>query len=259
MKLMTTNFCTLDATIVTASSADTNFPVSNVKHPFRSKHWRSTGVTSESVVYDLITTESIDSVVILWSKEDGIRLSNTATITIQANATNVWTSPAVSQVMTIDNTYVMASYYFGSDQNYRYWRVLIADAGNPNGFVSLGVVWLGKSLAIQNAQNGFVYTLADKSKTTVTDFGHIYVDEYPEVATLQFVYKVMVYSDVQLIENAYRTNGTRLPVMVVFDPTEIVFNKNHFAVYGKMGPAFALTHINYNILDTANIVVTELS
>lgn len=259
MKLMTTNFCTQAATVITASSADTNFPVSNLKNPFRSKRWRSTGVTSENVVFDIVTTESIDSVVILWPKEDGILLSNTATITIQANATNTWGAPAVSQVLTVDNTYMLASYYFSTSQNYRYWRVLIQDTGNPNGYVGLGVVWLGKSLSIPNAQNGFSYSLADMSKITKTDFGHTYVDEYPQMITMQFAYKTMQYADVQTLENAFRVNGVSDPVMVVLDPTAIVFNKNHFAVYGKFQPAFSLTHVNYDILDSGGIVITELA
>src|SRR4051812_33410514 len=99
MRLMNQNFTTEDATVITASSASTNFPASNLKNTFRSKRWRSTGVTSEWVVFDVVTTEPIDSVVLLWSKEDGIRLSNTAVVKIQANATNVWTSPAVDQTL----------------------------------------------------------------------------------------------------------------------------------------------------------------
>lgn len=259
MRLMNVNFCTEDATVVTASSADTNFPVSNIQHPFRSKRWRSTGVTSEWVKFDMVTSEDIDSVVILWPKEDGIRLSETATVTIQANATNVWTSPAVSQVLTINNDYVMASHYFTTDQSYRYWRVVIADAGNPNGFLELGVVWLGKGLDISNAQNGFKFELQDRSKTVSTDFGHVYVDEYPLISAVEFSYQYLDYASIQILENAYRLNGNRDPVMVLLDAEEDVFDKDHFAVYGKFKSNFGLQHVRYNILNTDGISVVELS
>ncbi len=259
MRLMNVNYCTETATVVTASSANTNFPASNLKTPFRSKRWRSTGVTSESVVFDMVTTEAIDSVVVLWSKEDGIRLSETAVVRIQANATNVWTTPAVNEVITINNDYVLGSHYFSTDQSYRYWRVLVQDPSNPLGFVELGVVWLGKSIAIENAQNGFKYELVDKSKTSTTDFGHVYVDEYPLTAAIEFTYQNMDYDSVQILENAYRTNGTRKPVMVLIDPEETVFNKDHFAVYGKFKNSFGIQHVTYNILNTDGISVVELS
>lgn len=259
MRLMNYNLCSQNATVISASSEDANFPASNLKHPFRSKRWRSTGTSSESVVFDMVTSEPIDSVVLLWPKEDGIRLSNTAVVKIQANATNVWTSPAIDQTLVIDNTYVVASHFFTSDQSYRYWRVIIQDPGNPNGFVELGVVWLGKGLPLEATQNGFKFSLLDPSNVTTTDFGHTYVDEYPLLSTLDFTYQYLDYEVVQALENAFRANGTKLPVLVVLDVEESVFNKNHFLVYGKFKNAFGLQHYIYNILNPDSLTITELA
>lgn len=259
MRFMNQNLCTADATVITASSANTNFPASNLKHPFRSKRWRSTNVTSENVVFDLVTTEPIDSVAIYWSKEDGIKLSNSAVVTIQANATNVWTSPAVNQVLTIDNVYMMTSHYFTTDQNYRYWRVLITDPGNPYGYVELGVVWLGKALAIPNAKNGFKYSLVDKSKLSQTDFGHVYADKYPLMASITFGYNFLEYAEICILENAFRQNGGTDPVLVILDADEVVFARNQYAIYGLMKPSMESTHLFYDVLEPGDLVVTELA
>lgn len=257
---MNVNYCTESATVVSASNIDTNFPVSNMKNPFRSKRVRTTsGTTTLAVVFDMVTTEAIDSCVLLWPKEDGIRLSNTATVRIQANATNVWTTPAVNQLLTINNTYEIASHYFTTDQSYRYWRVLIEDVGNAYNYVELGLCWLGKGLAIDNAQNGFKYELVDRSKASTTDFGHVYVDVYPLQAVIEFDYKFLTYAQAQILENAFRKNGRRHPVMVCLDQTETIFSKNHFVVYGNFKPGFALTHVNYDILNTDGITIIELS
>jgi hypothetical protein len=259
MKLMNTNYCTEDATVITASSENTNFPASNLKHPFRSKRWRSTASTSESVVFDLVTTEAVDSVVILWPKEDGIRLSDSAVVKIQANATNVWTSPAVNQTLTINDVYMVASHYFSTDQSYRYWRVVVQDPGNAYGCVELGVVWIGKSLAIDNAQNGFKAALTDLSKSSKTDFGHVYVDQYPQLMQIDFSYQYLDYSVVQILEDAYRQNGNSKPVMLVLDAEGSVFDKDHFTVYGMFKNTFGLQHVRYNILNTDTLSVLELS
>jgi hypothetical protein len=256
---MTTNYATESATVITASSSDPAFPSSNLKHPFRSKRWRSTDPDSENVVFDMITTEEIDSVVILWPKEDGIRLSDTAVVKIQANATDSWGSPAVDQTLTIDNTYMVASHYFSTDQSYRYWRVVIEDVGNPYGYVELGMVWLGKSLSIQNAQNGFKFVLEDGSKSSSNDFGHVYVDEYPTLAGLSLSYKFMDYDEVQILENAFRENGKRNPVIIALDPDDDVFSKDHFMIYGLMQKGISLEHVNYNILNVDGITISELA
>jgi len=262
MKLMCTNFVSEDATVITASSQDPNFPVSNFKNQMRSKCWRSTDVTSENVVFDLITTEEIDSVVVLWTKEDGPKLSDSATITIQANATNVWTSPAVSQVLTINDTYEIASYYFSNAKSYRYWRIVITDPGNPYGYLEIGKIWLGSSIQIQNAQNGFKFYLTDQSVQSTTPFGHAYTDVYPTLASLDFTYANMTYADYALLEAAFRLNGNHLPVMIVVDPFEAVFNKDHFAIYGlfsNKNSSWAATQVNYNILTTDTITVQEIA
>jgi F5/8 type C domain-containing protein len=259
MRFLTNNLATEAATTITASTANTNFPASNLSNPLRSKVWRSTSVTAQSIVFDLVTTEPINSIVLLWPKENGIRLTDAAVIKIQANATNVWTSPAVDQTLTINNDYSVASHFFTSDQNYRYWRVTITDPTNPYGYLELGVVWLGKALDIENAQNGFTHKLIDQSKVTRNDFGHEYVDEYPLTSVLEFSYLNIEYDTQVILENAYRTNGRRKPVLVALDAEENVYDKDHFLVYGKITSGFGSNHVSYNIFSTDNIVIEELA
>lgn len=260
MRFMNVNYCTESATVISASNIDSNFPVSNLKNPFRSKRTRTTeGTTTMRVVFDLLTTEAVDSIAMFWPKEDGIRLSNTATVKIQANATDEWSSPAVDQEVTIDNTYMLGSHFFTSDQSYRYWSLLIEDEGNAYDYVEIGQVWIGKSLEIDPAQNGFKFRLVDRSKVATTDFGHDYVDEYPDVATLEFGYRYLEYGTVQVLENAFRANGRKKPVLVVMDAASEVFDKNHLLIYGKMQPSIGLDHVRYDILNIDSLVVTELS
>ncbi len=368
MRFLTTNLVTETETVLTASSANSNFPVSNLKNPLRSKRWRSSGTfivdatnnkidfkesgggaelhstitsgtytatslaaeiktqlevsgaetytvswsqtsglwtiassgaylsilnntgvnqavsilkvilgfpntdktgaltytgseiaihTIESIVFDMITAQDISSVVLLWPKEDGINLSSDAVVTIQANATNVWTSPTVSQVLTIDNTYETASHFFSSVQSYRYWRLTVVDPKNTDLYVELGMVWIGENNTFSEPENGFVFNVTDNSIVSRTQFGHEYVDEYPLITTLEFSYNYLRYSVVQALENAFRSNGSKKPVMIVFDETETVFDKDHFLIYGKMDKTFSLKHISYDMF-SGGIKITEL-
>jgi len=198
-------------------------------------------------------------VVLLWPKEDGIKLTGASVIKIQANATNVWTSPAVDQTLTINDTYSVASHYFTTDQSYRYWRVLITDPTNPWGYIELGMVWIGKSLSIDNAENGFEYSIEDQSRVDETPFGHKYTDEYPTKATLKISYSFLEYDEIQILDNMYRTNSTKKPVLVVLDPTDSVFNKDHLMIYGMLSKKIALKHSHYNLLGVPDVTIEELS
>jgi hypothetical protein len=260
MRLLTTNYCTESSTTLSASNIDTNFPVSNLKNIHRSKRVRTNvGTTTLAVVFDMQTSESINTAVLLWPKEDGIRLTDSATVRIQANATNVWTSPSVNQLLTINNDYSVASHFFSSDETYRYWRVVIEDSTNPWDFIELGMVWLGKSLEIENAQNGFKFSVIDQTNVISNEFGHKYMDEYPQKTRLEIAYSYLENDDIEVLENAYRTNGNRKPVLIALDPDEAVFDKDHFLLYGTMGGEFALTHVKYDLLNVNGISIEELS
>lgn len=210
--------------------------------------------TSESLVFDMATTEDIDSVVLLWAKEDGIRLSSSAVVKIQANATNNWTSPSVNQTLSLDNTYSTYSYYFTTAQSYRYWRVLITDPTNPNLYVDLGVVVLGAALAIETADNGFSYSQEDRTVITETSYGNRYYDEYPLIATLTLPFATLDYVDMQILDEAYKTNGVRKPVYVAVDEVASVFNKNHFSIYGCFESNLDIGHINYDLFSTELVI-----
>jgi hypothetical protein len=207
--------------------------------------------TKESVVFDFQTTEEVNSAVVLWPKEDGIRLSTSAVIKVEANATNTWASPAVSQTLTIDDTFMTASHFFSTDQSYRYWRVTIQDPTNANLFVELGVVWLGTSVDFNEAENGFKFSLKDESNIAKTEYGHKYVDEYPLTALLEFNYSYVQYANVAVLDQAFRSNGARLPVIAVLDETATVFDKDHFLVYGQFNPSFTLNHVSYDLFSGA--------
>jgi len=262
MRFSNYNLVSQDATVFTASNIDANFPVSNLKNYLRSKRVRTaTGTTTLTVVIDTITTEDVNCIVCLWPKEDGIKLTDAATVQIQANATNSWGAPAFNQTLTIDNNYSVASFFASGSTvySYRYWRIVITDAGNPYNYIELGKLWLGNSLSVENAQNGFKWVDTDLTQTVENEFGHSYEDEYPVSSQLTLAYQYLTYTDIQTLQNAWRTNGKHIPVLCVLDPAEQVFDKDHFLIYGKMVPTFPLTHVNYNLLNIDGITIKELS
>lgn len=213
--------------------------------------------TEEFVTFDLKTTEEINSVALLWPKEDGVRLSNSAVIRIQANATDEWSSPALNEVLTLNNTYSIASHYFSSDQSYRYWRVSIVDPGNANLFVSIGTMVLGKSLSVDCPENGYSFEYRDQSKTQTTDFGNEYTDEYPIVSNIEFDFKYFDVTDFEIFDSMYLRNGAKTPVFVVLDETGIVHDKDQIYIYGKMDKSMKFSHVNFDLYNT-KIKISEI-
>jgi len=130
-----------DAATLTASSEDAEFPAENLQERHWTIPWRSTGCTSEWVKWDLGSALAIKALVIR-----GHNLTTGATVHIQASATDVWTSPAVDETITITSAMISAgliSVNWTTAKTYQWWRLTIVDASNPDGYIELGRLFCG--------------------------------------------------------------------------------------------------------------------
>ncbi len=118
--------------------------------------------TSVTLVCDLGGATAISAFVL-----GDHNLTDTATITLEANATNSWGSPAYSQAVTR-----LELAYLYLNETYRYWRVVIDDASNATGYVEIGILYLGGYLELtRNADWGASHDLAFTLTESLSAFG----------------------------------------------------------------------------------------
>lgn len=204
--------------------------------------------TEESIVFDLGSALAVDSVAVLFDSLPGVKLSGSVALTIQANATNAWSSPSVSQALTIDTTQEVATHFFSSDQSYRFWRLKIVDPTNTFLYVEIGKVLLAKATQLsQTPDIGFKFTLNDQSKITKTAYGHQYADVYPIKKAFEFDYSALTHTDFVSLAELYRVKGNTEVIAFSLDPTEELFDKDRFFIYGYMQGDFKAEHkfLNY--------------
>ena len=90
---------------------------------------------------------------------DGNFIASTI-ITVEANATDAWGAPTFSTTLTLDtavNDFVKALAFIDTT-TLRYWRIVINDAGNPDGFTEMGVPYVGD---YQEPSNGYAAAFTD--------------------------------------------------------------------------------------------------
>jgi hypothetical protein len=197
--------------------------------------------TEESIVIDTSTTEEIDSFVMLFDAQDGNKLTQSAVVKLQANATLNWTSPAVDVTLSFDELYNSYSHFFSSNQSYRYWRVKIVDSQNPNLQVEIGKIILGKGTVVQGPENGIVMKSNDLSKVVVTPYGHKYADIYPQQRSVEMAFSVMDLSDVETLYSIYQRCGNFIPITICLDTQAEIFDKDKFLIYGYFEGDFVET------------------
>lgn len=167
------NLVNQPATVITPSSQNVQFPAENLKHDFRTKVFRAT-TASASVVFDFITTEPVDSILIASHTLNGFGFNGA--LTIEANATNTWGSPAFSTTLTPNHEFGFGATILESPESYRYWRV----SGVGSTYFELGKIFIGSQYIPQrNIGIGFTFDSEDQSSYSETRYGQRFIDELP--------------------------------------------------------------------------------
>lgn len=130
------------ATAITASSADTAYPAANLKVLPVAKHWRSTGVSSENLQFDLGSALAITLMAVL-----NHNLTSAATVTVNGGST---ANPDGSQYTTTITwrEFDMFKLLSAAAQTYRYWKVIFVDTANADGYIKVGKIMLGNATTL---------------------------------------------------------------------------------------------------------------
>lgn len=110
---------------------------------------------------------------------DGNFISTTS-ITVEANTTDSWSSPALSTPLQMDSgrDYIKGIEFITATSAYRWWRVVINDARNTDGFTEMGIPYIGE---YYEPSNGFSAAFTeDRDELSSTDIAE-------EGATFQHV------------------------------------------------------------------------
>lgn len=215
--------------------------------------------TEEWVKIDLGAAANIDSFALVFDKVDGCLLSSGATVKLQGNASDSWATPSVDQTVTKDTTYDVYTHRFSSNQNYRYWRVLITDVANTNFSVELGIVVLSLSTQLSQMPSiGFTHSLIDLSKRQENDYGNEFFDEYPSRREIVFNHTALTEADLQTLHTIYNTVGKVTPICLWLDPAATLYDKDRFFIYGRLRGEFKATNVFYTFFDQEMSLVEAL-
>lgn len=196
MILMFQNLVDSSSAVLSASSADAEFPVTNLQNYLLSKVWKTTGSTTDewckfdlnAVTAELTANHAINACVLAGHNFDG-----TEVIKVQGNATDAWGSPTVNQTFTLKtripaSVVVTPPYPAGTVLNtmltfnsatLRYWRISITKA-NAADIRQIGRVYLGTSY--------------DTGNTGDPDYGN-YARTFNEMANIEKSITGQVYAE----------------------------------------------------------------
>jgi len=221
----------LDSATLTASSAATGFPASNLQHPFRTKVWRTTGGTpgTANLVIDHGTAKAVNCVALInytWASAPG-------TLNFEANATDSWGAPSFSQALTwaatpsANGNKACIIKTFAS-QTYRYNRLNVAYAP---GDWDLGRMFVGSYFQpTYNYRIEWTQNVVDPSIIARSIGGQDHIDQIEKFREMGFSFLADTQAQWETYQTMINHVGINKDLFISFDYTN---EPDEMTIYGK--------------------------
>lgn len=227
---------------LTGSTENAQFPASNVQDDRRTKVFRTTAPTG-SLVLDFGSTTDIDSFMIVPHSFDGFGINS---LTLELNATNEWSSPAVQQAITLDSTHNVGLYEFASVQQYRFARLVFSSSLE---YCEIANFFIGKRINFTN--NDFNYPIKYKQETrkqvSTNRYGQKFFDEINTQKSFSGSISTMTKTEVDQLFEMLDYNSTTKPVFINFESTSMLNDTDRIngMYYLRNDPDLDYTEGNY--------------
>ena len=212
MKLYWSNSIDAAAAVITPVTQATAFPAVNLANPQRTRIYRTLGTTAtEAIVFDLGSAQAITSLILL----DHTILA-TATLTLEANATDSWGGPSYSSAITWTTSWILKTL----SQTYRYWRIKVVKAASAETF-DIGRVFIGPATTVTGAvdYNGLDRDRLDLTVSQRSAGGQLYSDPRPQARTYAADCSGIADADATTLDSIAHTIGLHTPFFIQLDET----------------------------------------
>ncbi len=157
---------------ITSNSTNPLFPALNLLELDPAVVWRAASFSAAiTLVFDFASAQNVNKI---W-----LNNANFTTATIQANATDSWTAPAVTKDVTLakDDLGICRGYFELSNTDYRYVRLVIPVQTLLSGTVpELGNVIIGEDLDFSPVAE-FNSEIVDEYYTFISDSGRYFKNQ----------------------------------------------------------------------------------
>ncbi len=204
----------------TVTSVNASFPESNLYDNKRYKKFRTTSASAQRITWDLGFPGNPMGFVAISDRNIPLKISPMATIRLEGNSTNDFTTPEYSATIPFRD-YVLAL-FDGSGlhtQALRYWSLYIDDPLNPYGYIELGEIFLGDWRELTRGCAIFPLTsrVTDLSVPFVSEGGQKYVIRRARGQQFQIEWRGLLKEELEELESIYNSFGIHTPFFMSFD------------------------------------------
>lgn len=180
--------------------------------------------TEEFILIDLGSAFNPKAFALFGPRNESLRISSTATIKLQGNATNVWTSPAYETTLTWSEYAIWKTGATGIHTSaLRYWRVSIVDRDNARGYIEISHLFLGDIVTLATGAAQFPLQIEDieASMKESTIGGGSFTSFYGKTSGVSIQWQFLTKSEMESFRDMVADIGVGYPFVIVLDPDEV--------------------------------------
>lgn len=202
------------------TSEDASYPASNLYDNKRYKKWRSTSASAQRIVWDLGFPGNPRGFAAISDRNSPLKLSPLATVRLEGNSTNMWSTPEFSVVLPFRD-YLLA--YENEDGFHssplRYWSLYIDDPLNPYSYLEFGEIFLGDYTPLTRGCAIYPFTnrLTDGSVVFTSEGGQDYAIRRALGQDIQVEWRGLKKEELEEIEGIFNYYGVHTPFFASFD------------------------------------------
>lgn len=228
LQLMSENLITeydSDITMLTGTE-NANFPISNLKHSFTTKVFR-TNENNNEILIDLLQTRAADTFMLVGDALTGLGVTS---VTIQGSATTNFTGITPISV-DLDNNFNIGIVNF-PEVSVRYWKINLVGGGTYN---ELSNIFLGKSTILENNSisiSSFRIQTRDLSKTSTNNYGQEFTDKRSQQQEISGTIQYCNSEEVLLLDTLLRRHTDKTPLWAIIDSDNNITTDGKFRFSG---------------------------
>lgn len=138
--------------------------------------------------------------------------TSTATIKLQANSSDSWTTPAFETTLTDCGVWCIDNF---TKQTYKYWRLFIDDDTNPDGYIEIGYVFLGESLTMPGMNRASILPQKTNSVSSKSISGQLYGDKRLNYKAAEIKFDCIEESERQIIKTFFNYVDVIIPFVLL--------------------------------------------
>jgi hypothetical protein len=241
MRILYKNHVLLDATNINPLTENPLYPFNTgLKDTRLSRSARTTDDSAQTIVFDFGSAKDVDYVALIDTN-----FQSGATVTIEANATDAWGAPSLGPTALTryaGDSYTRPSgdtvskydvWMVAASGSYRYWRISINDATNPDTHLDMGACFIGEYLQMPGMDAGQAIPLKSNSIASRSFTGQTQGDRRLKYKSANISFPTITQTEKDDIDDFFLFSDLTTPFILLIWEDDLTVEKPIYATLTK--------------------------